>query len=68
MLEKNHQVMTTLANTTKINGIHPRVEMVSCFLDRSLFVGAERRIMVGILPIPKAFIMLTSKIQLLEFE
>ena len=54
-------VVMTLITTTQIN---QRMEIVLSFLEISLNVGVQRRIVVGILPIPQTFIMITSKTQL----
>ena len=53
------------APTTKLNGLLLRIGMVLSFLEISLCVAVERSIVVGILPIPQAFILLTSKTLLL---
>ena len=46
LVEINHQLVTMKASTNKINGMLPRVEMVSSSLERNLCVGVERWIVV----------------------
>ena len=65
MMESNPQVVMTLKTTTGINGVLQRMRMLFSFLEISLCVGLERRIVVKTLPIPETFMVLTSKTQLL---
>ena len=44
----NYQVVMTQAPTLKLNCVHAMIEMVLSFLERSLCVGVEKRIVVGI--------------------
>ena len=62
MVDTNPQVVITLATASKINGVLQRIGTLLSFLEISLYVGVERRIVVGILPISQTLIMLTRKI------
>ena len=64
MAKAKSQVVMTFRTTTEINGVLKRMGMVS-FLEISLCVGVEKRIVVGTLPIPQTFMVLTSETQLL---
>ena len=64
MMKASPNVVMALITTTKNNWLLQRMRMVSSFLEISLNVGVERRIVIGILPRPQTFIMLTSKTQL----
>ena len=65
MVEASPQVVITPTTKTEINGMLLKMGTVLSFLEISLCIGVERRIVVETLPIPQTFIMLTSKTQLL---
>ena len=45
-MEASNIVVMTLATTMKINGVLQRVGMALTFMETSLYVGVERRIVV----------------------
>ena len=65
MVEARHQEVMTITSSTKINGVLQRMGTTFSFLEISLCVGVERRIVDGKQHIPQAFLVLTSKTQLL---
>lgn len=52
MVETNHQVVMTQTPIIEMNGVHPRVGLVSSFWGRSSCVGMKIWIVVRTLPMP----------------
>ena len=59
MVVTDSELMGGQGPTSKANVAIPRVELLSSFLERKLFVGAGRKVVIGILPMPPGSTMLT---------